>query len=202
MKYILEENKIIKIDESQFYSQKAFMNPSFTPTTYAFVENDYKNVDGKKLRRIIATENFATAQGMKVKKGEKGGYIENVNNCRSGCWVGKNAVVYGLAMIAERSYVEGTKIYGVTKIYKSHIDGNYEIFGRTEIWNSEIFGEGSIQGCKFDKVILKGLNHLKSENLKDYDKERDDKLKDLNKKYGSLFDDPELVKKMRSDLNK
>ena len=63
---------------------------------YELLEDDFKEVDGKKLYRIRALQDFSN-----IKKGDLGGYIESENNLshNDDLWVYKNAKVYGNAEI-------------------------------------------------------------------------------------------------------
>ena len=77
-------------------------------------------VGDKTLHRIEALKDFSD-----VKKGYKGGFIENEENLsQSGdCWV------YGNANVSDNAMVCGNaKVYGNARVY-----GNAQVFGNTEI---------------------------------------------------------------------
>ena len=84
------------------------------------------NVCGRTLHRIEALKDFGD-----VKKGDKGGFIENENNLsQSGdCWVYDNVMVYGNA-----------NVYGDAKVYY-----NAEVCGNAKIYdNAEVFGKAMV----------------------------------------------------------
>ena len=66
------------------------------------------NVNGKSLYRIEALKDFGN-----VKKGEKGGFVENESNLYQGgdCWIGGNAKVYEYAVVCD-----DTKVWGKEKV--------------------------------------------------------------------------------------
>ena len=94
-------------------------------------------INGKTLYRIEALKDFND-----VKKGDKGGFIENERNlfqCDD-CWVYDdamvyddaavyhNARVYGNAKICDNAYIYGNaKICGNAKVY-----GNMDVYGNTK----------------------------------------------------------------------
>ena len=78
------------------------------------------NMDGITLHRIEALRDFGN-----VKKGEKGGFVENESNLYQGgdCWIGGNAKVYdnatgyGNARVAEYALVRtNAQVYGNARI--------------------------------------------------------------------------------------
>ena len=78
------------------------------------------NVDGRTLYRIEVLKDFND-----VKKGDKGGFIENEKNLSQSddCWV------YGNAKVSDNAMVCGNaKVYGNARVY-----GNAWVFGNTEI---------------------------------------------------------------------
>ena len=85
-------------------------------------------VDGRTLHRIEALKDFAN-----VKKGEKGGFIENENNLTQygKCWVYDNAEVSGYAMVHNNATVSGNaKVSGNAMIHEdAKVYGNAEIVG-------------------------------------------------------------------------
>ena len=73
-------------------------------------KKDFKTINNTKLFRIIALKDFGN-----VKKGDKGGYIEKVENLslEGNCWVSGDARVSGTARISGDAQVSGTAgVYG------------------------------------------------------------------------------------------
>ena len=89
---------------------------------------------GKVLRRIEALKDFAD-----VKKGDKGGFVENEENLsqKGNCWIYDNVIVH-----------ENAKIHGNARIYAhANIYGNAEIYGHATIYdNVTIYGNAMICG--------------------------------------------------------
>ena len=93
------------------------------------------NVDGRTLYRIEALKDFGN-----VKKGEKGGFVEDENNLYQGgdCWIGgnakvyDNATVYGNARVDDYAIVRNNaQVYGKARICRDAIitsDSDYIIF--------------------------------------------------------------------------
>ena len=96
------------------------------------------NVNGKTLYRIEALKDFGN-----VKKGNKGGFIENESNLsQSGdCWVYCDAKVY-----------DNAKIYDNAKVYwNAEVYGSAEISGDAQVWdeakvydNAQIYGNSKV----------------------------------------------------------
>ena len=106
------------------------------------------NVGDKTLYRIEALKDFSD-----VKKGEKGGFVENEKNLsqRGDCWVYENAKVYGNAQICGDAIVcEDAQIYGNVWVFD-----NAEIFGNAEVCgNAEIRGDAEI-ASNSDYIVFK-----------------------------------------------
>ena len=106
------------------------------------------NVDGRTLYRIEALKDFND-----VKKGDKGGFIENEKNLsqRGDCWIYDNAKVLGEAMVCCNA-----KVYGNAKIcdYAVAYD-NAIVFGYAQVFgNAEICGNAVITS-KSDYILFK-----------------------------------------------
>lgn len=84
--------------------------------------DEYILQDGVKLFRIEAVKNFRN-----VKKGDKGGFVENESNLShdGDCWIRGNARVYGNSMVY----------------------GNAEVCGDADVYdNAEVFGNALVHG--------------------------------------------------------
>ena len=124
------------------------------------------NVDGRTLYRIEALRDFGN-----VKKGDKGGFIENENNLTQygKCWVYDNAEVSGYAIVHDNATVSGNakvsgnamvyenaKVYGNAKVSGNAIVyGDAEVCGKAEVCdNAEICGNAIIANDS-DYIVFK-----------------------------------------------
>ena len=130
------------------------------------------NVYGRTLYRIEALRDFGD-----VKKGDKGGFIENENNLTQygKCWVYDNAEVSGYAMVHNNATVSGNakvsgnamihedvKVYGDAKVSgdamvfgNARVYGNAEIYGNARVYgNAEIGGDAKVEGAA-DYIVFK-----------------------------------------------
>ena len=121
-------------------------------------------VDDSILYRIEALRDFNG-----VKKGDKGGFVENENNLTQygKCWVYDNATVSGYAMVHNNATVSGNakvsgnaiihedaKIYGDAKVSgkaivhdKAEIYDNAEVHGDAMVYeNAKIYGNAKVSG--------------------------------------------------------
>ena len=110
------------------------------------------NVDGRTLHRIEALRDFGN-----VKKGDKGGFIENENNLTQygKCWVYDNAEVSGYAIVHDNATVSGNaKVSGNAMVYE-----NAKVYGDAKVsGNAIVYGDAEVCGkaevC--DKAIVCG----------------------------------------------
>lgn len=108
--------------------------------------NEIINVDGYTFYRIEALRDFGD-----VKKGDKGGYVENEDNLsqRGNCWIYDNAVVYSNAKVYGNAVVrEDAKIYDNVKVC-----GNAEVYGNAKVYdyakvcdNAKVYGNAWVFG--------------------------------------------------------
>ena len=128
------------------------------------------NVNGKTLYRIKSLKDFGN-----VKKGDKGGFIENEENLsqRGDCWVYDNAKVYNNAKVFDYADIYGNaeifgnaivggnaRVYGNAKVYhyamvydnaevcdNAIISGNAEVYHDAAVYgNARVFGNAEICG--------------------------------------------------------
>ena len=143
--------------------------------------SDIKVANNKKvivLHRIIASRNI----GKRVKKGERGGYVESQKNVGwlGLSWVYDNSMIYGNAKIHGNASVkdgsivrDNTEVYGNSLISKkSVISGSSKIMNKAIISNtkvsgkSEIFGETVICDSDIKDTCLYGNLHLNEVRLR------------------------------------
>ena len=89
------------------------------------------NVEGRTLHRIEAVRDFGN-----VRKGDKGGFIENESNLsqRGDCWVYDDAMVCGNA-----------DVYGNAKVYDDAL-----VCDDAQVYdNAEVYNNARIYGCAF-----------------------------------------------------
>ena len=109
-------------------------------------EKKYKLTDesinfcGRKLYRIEALKDFSN-----VKKGDKGGFIENERNLSQvdDCWIYDDAKVYGNATVCDNARVcEDALVSGNARIFV-----NANVFGTANIYgDARVFGESWVYG--------------------------------------------------------
>ena len=100
---------------------------------YKFTEETIY-VDGRTLYRIEALKDFSD-----VKKGNKGGFIENESNLsqRGDCWVYDDAMVCGNA-----------EVYDDAKVYEfAIVQGNAQVYGHASVrGNAKVCGNAVVSG--------------------------------------------------------
>ena len=110
---------------------------------YKFTEETIY-VDGRTLYRIEALKDFSD-----VKKGNKGGFIENESNLsqRGDCWVYDDAMVCGNAEVYDDAKVfEDARIYGNARVLD-----NARVFDYAKVYgNARVYGE--MEFC--DNIIV------------------------------------------------
>lgn len=99
---------------------------------------------GIKLFRIEALKDFRN-----VRKGDKGGFVENENNLShdEDCWISGDAKVFGDASVYENAKIFGNaSVYGYAKVYgNANIYENAEIYGTAIVHcNSFVFGYANV----------------------------------------------------------
>lgn len=106
---------------------------------YKLTEETF-NVGDKTLHRIEALRDFGD-----VKKGDKGGYVENEDNLsqRGNCWIYDNAVVYSNAKVYGNAVVrEDAKIYDNVKVC-----GNARVYDNATISsNANVCDNAMVRG--------------------------------------------------------
>ena len=99
------------------------------------------NVDGRTLYRIEALRDFGD-----VKKGNKGGFIENESNLsQSGdCWVYGNAWVFGNANVHGDA-----KVYGHAEVYgHARVFDNAQVFGNAKVYHNAVVRDNAVVYCE------------------------------------------------------
>ena len=149
---------------------------------YKILKDSNENSYGVKLYRIIAIRSFGN-----VKRGELGGWIESEKNLshKGDCWIDKNSIVCGDAVITDNVKISGNaiiidafimdnvKIYGNAKIIgHSFIHKNAKIYGNAEIYdeieisdNVQIYGNSNISGQFINNIY--GDAKIYNNNIKD-----------------------------------
>ena len=93
------------------------------------------NVDGRTLYRIEALKDFGD-----VKKGDKGGFVENENNLSQccDCWVYDDALVCENAVVGGNVKVGGNAmVYGDAKVIgNAKVGGNTRVYGDARVYDN------------------------------------------------------------------
>ncbi len=113
---------------------------------YTLIEDDFIEIDGEKLFRVLALiDNSFHA----VKAGDKGGYIHSRNNLamNGSAWVADNALVYGQAKVSENAIISGSaRVYGNAQVNGSAIVTDEAIIcGTAKIGNFTCIRDQSIR---------------------------------------------------------
>ena len=114
------------------------------------------NVNGRTLYRIEALKDFGD-----VKKGDKGGFVENENNLsqEDNCWVYDNAKVIGNATVESSAVIldnaiisDSAKVYGRAKVY-----GNAQVYGNSVVCDYvEVYDDAKI----YEHAFVCGLTEV------------------------------------------
>lgn len=129
---------------------------------------------GKTLYRIEALKDFGD-----VKKGDKGGYVENENNLsqEGNCWIYDNAKVYGNArfygdakVFGDAKVCDHAKVYGNAHVFDNTlVCGNAQVFGYARVFgrafvcdNAKVYGDAIV----FGEAQVSGSAEIK--NSSDY----------------------------------
>lgn len=116
---------------------------------YILLENDYKEVDGRKLYRIKCIRSSE-----RLADGLIGGYIESETNLshEGECWVDYDACVYADAVVTGNALVSGkAQVYDKAHVVDSAIvDCNAKVFGSASVSTfAKVNGSAQISGCAF-----------------------------------------------------
>ena len=108
------------------------------------------NVNGRTLYRIEALKDFAN-----IKKGDKGGFIENEKNLSQSddCWVYGNARVYNNAVVYDNAKVcnyanvfEYAEVCGNAVVYcEAKVYGNAMVYGNAKVYHyADVYGNAQV----------------------------------------------------------
>jgi acyl-[acyl carrier protein]--UDP-N-acetylglucosamine O-acyltransferase len=106
------------------------------------------------LHRIIALMDFQD-----VKKGQKGGFAEKIENVQDLAWVGGDAKIYDYAIIGGLSRITGcTELFNKAEIMgEVDVNGDCKIYGKATINGSFIIMDNVIIK---DNVSIRGLGRI------------------------------------------
>lgn len=140
---------------------------------YMLDENDCIRVDGRKLYRISALKNITLSDGTIVRSGEKGGYVESMDNLSQdgNSWVGGDAKVYGDAEVGGDALVDGmATVSGQARVVNSaHVTGIVEVGDRAEVacdayvgGRAVVMDDGFVTGSAkmLDAAVVKGYGKV------------------------------------------
>lgn len=125
---------------------------------YELLKDETVDFYGKKLYRIRATENFNG-----VTEGEKGGYIESVDNLTDSAWVTGsakvcgNAEVYGCAQVGSSATVCGNaRVTGAARIgYAAAVYGSACVTGNARVGGNSEYSQEYKLAIELAKVKIK-----------------------------------------------
>lgn len=109
---------------------------------YRLLEDDTVLVDGRTLYRIEALRDFAD-----VKKGDKGGYVENEKNLshEGDCWVYNSAKVYDNARVYDNAKVyDDAVVRGSAKVFRrAMVRDNAMIYDKAVVFGEVIIHDNA-----------------------------------------------------------
>ena len=119
------------------------------------MEKKYKLTDeyivyyGIKLFRIEALKDFRD-----VRKGDKGGFVENENNLShfGECWIYGDAKVYGYSRVSANAEIyDSAEIYDAAQIYgNAAVYDSAKVFGKARVFcDARVYGDAEIYGSSF-----------------------------------------------------
>ena len=125
--------------------------------------DEYIMIRDVKLFRIEAVKDLENVKFKKVKKGDKGGFVENENNLShdGDCWIYGNAKVFGNAKVYGNAIVcDDAEVYGEANIFdnadvygNAMVSGRANVFGSSSVFdNAEVYGYANV----YDKAIVYG----------------------------------------------
>lgn len=125
--------------------------------------DEYIMIRDVKLFRIEAVKDFKNVKFKNVKKGDKGGFVENENNLShdGDCWIYGEAKVFGNAKVYGSAIVCGyAEVYGNADIFdNAEVYGNAMVHGGANVFGSaNVFGNAEVYGCAnvYDNAIVNG----------------------------------------------
>ena len=106
---------------------------------YELTDETKTLADGTVLHRIRAMKDFTLADGIDVKDGDLGGWIEREENLSHGgsAWVSCDALVFGDALVYGNA-----RVFGDARVY-----GNALVFGDARVYgNARVYGDARVCG--------------------------------------------------------
>lgn len=136
---------------------------------YELTDEVKKFSTGKVLHRIRAVKQFTICEGVVVKKGEYGGWVESEDNLSQdgSAWVYDNAMVYGTSRVYGSAVILGSArvfgsacVFGEAMVFESAhvcgealVHGNASVHGTARVFdhacvcgNAQIFGKARVKG--------------------------------------------------------
>lgn len=164
------ERRLIKNKEER---KRLQIENKYTFTGESKIVNDHER-GNVILHRIVANKDihvvisdlFAT----KIRKGEKGGWIENVTNLsqHGNCWIHEEAMVFGNATVADNAYVTGkAKVCDNVQVCNNaYVRDNVRLFGNAMVYGFSVLSDNAFV---FGDVTISGNSEI-LRNAKVYDK--------------------------------
>lgn len=152
---------------------------------YEMLLNDKKvTSDGVVVYRIKSTTNF-TCQGLTIREGELGGYVQNISNLGmfDSSWIADDAIVYGKASISEEALVMGN-----ASVKDSEVLGKSVIRGHSVVVESTII-DSTVQGNAL----------VKNSSLKESSAGGNSETRDSTMFAGEISDNAQILKSSITD---
>lgn len=119
---------------------------------YKLTDETITLADGTVLHRI---ECINPIPELKIRVGDKGGFIEKESNLSGNAWVYENAKVYGDAFVyGEAEIFDKAEVFGNAEVQgkarvhgKARVYGNAWVYDKAEVYdNAEVYGEARVYG--------------------------------------------------------
>lgn len=139
---------------------------------YQLTNKKKKTVFGEILYQIQAVRDFTRADGVKIKRGELGGFIQGIHNLsqKGLCWVDetsavmRSAKITGDTLVFDESLISDNAVLSEKSVSKnSKIFGKAVVSGQSQILNSTVADNAIVQGkCEIlnsnigDDAIISG----------------------------------------------
>lgn len=116
---------------------------------YEILNDRYIIINGRKLFRIRALKDFQTIQGLTVKVGDLGGYIQSEKNLsqEGNCWVANDAKVFDNAYVCDNARVfDNASVCGNAMVYNSaFVSENACVYGNAKVFdNASVYGDACV----------------------------------------------------------
>lgn len=118
---------------------------------YEIRKDEAREINGHKVFRIYAKENFETFGGLNISAGDKGGWVQGKRNLaqEGRCWIADDAAVYGNARVYDDAIVAGNaRVADDAQVYDAAwVYGNAAVSGASHVREgARVYGNAVVSG--------------------------------------------------------